>query len=122
MTKLSEHQEQVLLMQWFKLQHKKHEGHLFAIPNGAHLAGDARARAIKITKMKAEGFLNGVADLFLMIPKDGWHGLFIEMKAKKGVLSDDQEKFLGKAQMMGYLSVVCYGFEDAKKIITEYLK
>jgi hypothetical protein len=120
--KLSEHQEQALLMQWFKLQHKEFDGYLFAIPNGAHLAGDARVRAIKMKKMKAEGFMVGVADLFLMIPKDGWHGLFIEMKAAKGVLSDDQEKFLGRAQLMGYLSVACFGFEEAKKMITDYLK
>ena len=64
----------------------------------------------------------GVSDLFLMIPKDGWHGLFIEMKVKGGKLSDSQKEFMGLATLMGYQAVVCYGFESAKDAITEYLK
>ena len=120
--KRSEHQEQVALISWFNLQYATFKHHIFAIPNGAHLAGDAKVRTIKMYKMKSEGFLNGVSDLFLMIPKGGWHGMFIEMKSKDGVLSDDQKEFIGRANLMGYQSIVCYGFEDAKAAISEYLK
>ena len=118
---MTEHQEQVALVTWFRLQYKQYKYHLFSIPNGAHLAGDARLRAIKMNAMKAEGLLPGVSDLMLMIPKNGWHGLWLEMKAKGGKLSEAQKEFMGAATLMGYQAVVCYGFEDAKEAITNYL-
>ena len=113
---MSEHQEQVALIQWFRLQHKQFAKCLWAIPNGGvrHI-GTA-------VKLKAEGGMAGVPDLFLMIPKSNWHGLFIEMKVKGGKLSDSQKEFMGLATLMGYQAVVCYGFESAKDAITEYLK
>jgi len=64
----------------------------------------------------------GIPDLFLMIPKDGWHGLWIEMKAQGGRVSNDQKKFIGAAILMGYQAVVCYGFEEAKTAINNYLQ
>ena len=118
---MTEHQEQVALVTWFRLQYKQYKYHLFSIPNGAHLAGDARLRAIKMNAMKAEGLLPGVSDLMLMIPKNGWHGLWLEMKAKGGKLSEAQKEFMGAATLMGYQAVVCYGFENAKEAITNYL-
>jgi hypothetical protein len=120
--KVSEHQEQVALVSWFRLAFPKFKIHLFAIPNGAHLAGDARLRAIKMNAMKSEGFTSGVSDLFLMIPKNGYHGLWIEMKAKAGKVSDNQKEFMAAANAMNYKTIVCFGFDDAKIKIEEYLK
>ena len=117
---MTEHTEQVAVIQWFRLQHPKLI--MFSIPNGAHLAGDARLRAIKMNNLKASGLVPGVSDLFLMCPKSGWHGLFIEMKIKGGKVSDSQKEFMGLATLMGYQAVVCYGFDEAKDAITEYLK
>lgn len=122
MLKRSEHQEQVATVSWFKLQYPKFKKHLFAIPNGAHLAGDPKVRAIKMNKMKAEGLLTGVSDLFMMVPMGGWHGLFIEMKSKGGVVSDDQAEFQGAAHLIGYFCAVCYSFEEAKNVISDYLE
>ena len=117
---MSEHAEQVALMQWFKLQHPKLI--MFSIPNGAHLAGDNRLRAIKMNNMKAEGLIAGVSDLFLMMPTIKYHGLFIEMKVKGGKVSDNQKVFINNAILIGYQSIVCYGFEQAKNAINEYLQ
>jgi hypothetical protein len=119
---ISEHREQVMLVTWFKFQYAKYKDCFFAIPNGAHLAGDAKSRAIKIKKMKAEGFLVGVSDLFFMIPKGGWHGLFIEMKSEKGSASEAQSDFIGRAVLMGYRAEVCNGFDEAKLVIDNYLR
>jgi hypothetical protein len=44
------------------------------------------------------------------------------MKAQGGKLSDAQKDFMGAATLMGYQAVVCYGFDDGKKVIEEYLK
>ena len=116
MNKLSEHQEQCLLIDWYRLQYKQYKYHLFSIPNGEyrHIA--------TAVKLKRSGVLAGVSDLFLMIPKTGWHGMFIEMKAKGGNLSDKQKDFMGAATLMGYQAVVCYGFDEAKTAITKYLQ
>jgi len=114
-----------MVCRWFRLQHPKFNGHLFAIPNGSHLAGDAKVRAIKMHKMKEEGFVPGVADLFLMVPIGGWHGLFIEMKKSKGVqsdVSDVQREFLGRANLIGYRAEVCFGFDQARVVIDDYLR
>jgi hypothetical protein len=57
-----------------------------------------------------------------MIPNSKYHGMFIEMKAKAGKVSDSQKEFMAAASSMNYLPVVCYGFDEAKKEITKYLQ
>ncbi len=114
--KISEHQEQCLLIDWYRMQYKQYKYHLFSIPNGEyrHIA--------TAVKLKRSGVLAGVSDLFLMIPKNGYHGMWIEMKAKTGSVSDKQKEFMAAASSMNYLAVVCYGFDEAKKEITKYLQ
>lgn len=59
-----------------------------AIPNGAHLAGDAQARFKQMGAMKGDGLKVGMPDL-LVLWKGG--GCFIEVKRPKtGKLSIDQ--------------------------------
>jgi hypothetical protein len=114
--KISEHQEQVALVSWFRLAFPKFKLHLFSIPNGEyrHIA--------TAVKLKRSGVLAGVSDLFLMIPKNGYHGMWIEMKAKTGSVSDSQKEFMAAASSMNYLAVVCFGFDEAKTAITNYLQ
>ena len=113
---MSEHAEQVATITWFRYQYPKFAKCLWAIPNGGvrHI-GTA-------VKLKAEGGMPGVPDLFLMIPAADYHGLFIEMKVKGGKLSDSQKEFMGLATLMGYQAVVCYGFDEAKDAINNYLQ
>jgi hypothetical protein len=110
---MTEHQIQVLLFKWFKLQHPKLV--MFAIPNAA------KRSYAQANYMKSEGLVSGIADIFLMCPKSGWHGMFIELKSAKGKLSDAQKEFMGAATLMGYQAVVCYGFDEAKDAINDYL-
>ena len=113
---MTEHQEQIAVITWFRLQYKQYASYLFAIPNGGvRNIGTA-------VKLKKEGVLAGVPDLFLMIPKNGFHGLWIEMKVKGGRISDSQKQFMGAATLMGYPAIVCYGFDEAKNAINDYLQ
>lgn len=112
---LNEHQEQSLLIRWFRLQYPSLHFNLFAIPNGG-----AR-HIVTAVKLKEEGVIPGIPDLFLMYPKDQWHGLFIEMKSKTGKVSKSQKDFLALANSFNYKAIVCYGFEDAKNTIEKYL-
>ena len=82
--------------------------------NGVKLSG-TQARIAK-----NQGMLSGVPDLFLPVPKNGYHGLFIEMKSEKGRLTENQQWFLTNAESVGYKTVVCYGSKEAIAAIQAY--
>ena len=114
--KNNEHLAQTLLVKWFRLQYPLMAKCLWAIPNGG-----ARHIGTAI-KLKQEGVTAGVSDLFLMIPANGLHGLFIEMKAQEGAkIQQNQIDFLNLAESMGYGAEVAYGFEDGVEKIKKYL-
>lgn len=117
-----EHDEQVKLVAWARANAGWFEALklLFSIPNGGHR--NAKTAAL----MKAEGVLAGVPDLYLACPRfwpDGSvsHGLFIEMKAKGGRLSQNQKAIISLLRERGYRVAVCYSAEEAKAEILEYL-
>ena len=88
--KLTESQEQILLFEWCSLFRNKYLelDLLYHVPNGGH-----RHVAVA-TKLKREGVKSGVPDLFLPVARDGYHGLFIEMKAIGGRTSPNQKNGL----------------------------
>lgn len=98
-----EHNLQCSCVKAFRLQHRDVANLLFAIPNGG--------RRDKVTgaKLKAEGVVAGVADLFLAVPKGIYHGAFIEMKTtdKKSKQSEQQKAFERLAISQGYRYVIC---------------
>ncbi len=95
--------------------------YLFAIPNGG-----ARSR-IEAARLVGLGVRSGVSDLFFSFPAPGtpsWHGLYIEMKAPKPygkAPSKNQDKFSERMLAVGYLAVVCYGWDAARRAICQYL-
>ena len=85
---------------------------LHSVPNG----GKRHVAVAK--KMKAEGVVKGVADLFLPVPRsvrnaneDGGyeihHGLYIEMKRPKGRQSTAQKKWQRHCVDYGYQYALC---------------
>jgi len=112
--KQSEHDLQVSCVNWFRLQYP-HEI-LYAIPNGG------QRNIVVATKLKSEGVVSGVLDLFLMLSKGGFHGFYIEMKRKNGKLTDNQKEFFGLATNKGYLCTKCDTFEDFVSAINTYMK
>jgi len=67
------------------------------------------------------GVKSGVPDLMLPIPAGGYHGLFVEMKTRHGKTSPGQDRWIKALNSLGYLAVVCYGWEDARCRILDYL-
>lgn len=116
---LSEHLEQVHLLKWFRFMAPLHEIDarlLYAVPNGG-LRGKLTAYSIK-----QEGAVAGVPDLFLAVPRGGFHGMFIEMKrAIGGKLSDCQKDMLSLLESQGYKTCVARGRNPAIEAIKEYL-
>lgn len=112
----SEHDHQVALIKWFDLRYKEHRGRLFAIPNGG------QRHVIVAAKLKAEGVRKGAPDLMLPVPKNGYHGLFIELKKEKGRATEEQEEWLDYLNQQGYLAMLCRGADEAKIVIINYLE
>jgi len=109
----SEHAEQVVFCNWFKLQYPKTL--CYATPNGGHR--DMRTAV----SLKAEGVVSGVADLTILC-RDG-RVLFLEFKrVKGGSQSDSQRNFESYVVECGHTYIIGYGFEDAKNKILEFLK
>ena len=110
-----EHQTQCACVRWFRYQYPNLAMLLYAIPNGG-----ARDR-VTGAKLKAEGVVAGVADLFLSIPNLQYHGLYIEMKTAKGVQSQSQKIFQQRVEAMGYRYAVVRSFDQFLAEIREYL-
>lgn len=113
----SEHDEQAALIRWATLASgtMPELRRLFAVPNGG-----ARHPAVA-AKLKAEGVKPGVSDLILLVPRHGYHGLLIEMKAAKGRLSKAQDEWLTAHAKDGYATYVCHDWESAKAVLVAYL-
>jgi hypothetical protein len=114
----TEHKEQAALIQWRDLNKNNLPGLelLHSIPNGGHRPRREAAR------MKAEGALSGIPDLFLPVPRKGWRGFYIEMKAGTNKLSADQKEMHAKLTLQGYYVETHWNWIDAKNAIEEYLK
>lgn len=112
------HQEsriQQSCVRWFRLQYQRLAKLLFAVPNGgAHEAVTGRI-------LKAEGVLAGVADLLLLYPCRGYHGLCIEMKTATGRQSDSQKEWQEAVTAAGYAYAVARSLEKFRTLIEEYI-
>lgn len=123
----SEHDEQAAVVSWARLQSGAYPelAFLFAIPNGAalpHKTVGGQRVSLQALKLKAEGMLPGVSDLFLPAARGGYHGLFLEMKAGDNKPTLAQDNFLQAMMKAGYLVDVCWSAGDAIAVITAYLK
>lgn len=89
---------------------------MFAIPNGGS------RHKLEAINLKFQGVKAGVPDIFLPLPKGKYHGLFIELKVGKNKTSTSQNEWIERLKKAGYMSEVCYGFDNAKETIEKYLK
>ena len=104
----TEHMEQVRFVQWFKRSNP--DVLIFAIPNGGQRAAAVAA------KLKAEGVVPGVPDLF--IPE--WH-LWVEMKrVKGGVVSKEQQSMIKYLESVNYCVIVAKGADEAIRQVSEF--
>ncbi len=113
----SEHDEQAALFGWAAMIENQvpELALLFAVPNGG-------LRHVVVAKqMKAEGLKAGVPDVWLPVPRNGRHGLVIEMKIDGNTTSSKQDWWLATLRDGGYETHVCYGFEEARTVIENYL-
>lgn len=124
----TEHSQQVALFAQAALHVHKYPQlkWIYAVPNGFFSTSGEK------NKMKAEGLRDGVPDICLPVPffnrpERYYAGLYIELKIesrrkeKNGGCSDDQLNYIAYLQDAGYFVAVCYGWQDAWRVIEEYL-
>lgn len=110
----TEHEEQVQLFAWAAWHPELRLMH--AIPNGGKR--DVRTGV----RLKAEGVKAGVPDILLPVPRGGKHGLYIELKRRKGGrVSPEQAAWMDALAREGYACAVCHGWEAARDEIVRYM-
>lgn len=68
------------------------------------------------------GVKSGVPDIFLPVPRGGFHGLWIEMKrVRSGRVTPAQKDWVERLNGQGYAAHICYGWEQASKLILDYI-
>ena len=89
---------------------------MFAIPNGGS------RHKIEAANLKKQGVKAGVPDVMLPVPRHGYHGLYIEMKRRRGgTLSRDQKTYIAFLREQGYKVEKCNGFHEAADVIEDYM-
>lgn len=73
-------------------------------------------------RMKREGVVAGVPDLFLSLPRGGWHGMYIEIKFGKNKLTQRQEDFFAAASKHNYKCVAVYTLDEFTREVTNYIQ
>ena len=107
-----------MLMAWARMQSNYLPAlrWLAAVPNGGW------RNRVTAARLKAEGVSPGVPDLMLLYPCGGFHGLFIELKRKRGgQVSQEQHVWIDYLNSVGFLALVCKGEEEARLAILRYL-
>ena len=89
---------------------------MYAIPNGGSRHKTEAAR------LKAQGVNPGIPDICLPVARGGYHGLYIELKRRKGGrTSEKQDEKIPLLRAQGYRVEVCLGFQRAADVIEEYM-
>lgn len=110
-----ERSEQRAFVRWFALQYP---GELLA-KNCNDLVRNERQAFL----MALEGLLPGMPDVCIMAPRKPWHSLFIELKRRRGgIVSDAQKEIIARLNKVGYLAIVCYGWDEARNATIKYMQ
>ncbi len=126
--RISEHEHQALLVQWARINKIRWpELEWFhAIPNGAKLPFTKNARGQRYSpqaqRLKKEGLTSGIPDTCLPVPRAMFHGLYMELKAEDGEPTPEQINCIRFLNSHGYFACICYGFDDAVRVLEWYLE
>lgn len=114
----TEAQEQTTLFEWAAYMTRKWPelALMHAIPNGGS------RHPAEAAHLKAQGVKAGIPDIFLPAARHGCHGLYLEMKRRKGGrVSEAQRGMLAALADQGYRCRVCAGAQEAITAIQEYM-
>ena len=110
--KRTETDEQITVVEWCEAMR---------IPV-AHIPNEGKRSPVAGRIMKRMGLRKGFPDLFVPLPKGGFHGLFVEMKAKWGKTTKEQEEWLSLLNSNGYAVCVAVGANEGIEKIKRYVR
>lgn len=123
----SEHEAQCAAIEWAMWHENRYPGlrWLHANLNGAKLpyrkTRSGKRYSPEAIKLKKEGLKNGVSDLFLPVPRNGYCGLWIEMKVGNNKPTEEQREFIADMNEQGFLAIVAWGSSYAIACIATYM-
>lgn len=88
-----------------------------------HIPNEGKRSKSTGAKMKREGMKSGIPDIHLPVAKGPYHSLYIELKRRKGgTVTHAQGTWQQLLRKYGNAAHICYGWEEAAKVIEEYLR
>ncbi len=115
----SESEEQQALIEWV-------EAHIYKYPvldAFYHIPNEGKRSKAEGAKLKREGLKEGVSDNCLPVKSGDYGSLYMELKNRKnGKVSDAQSDWIDLMWERGNAAFVCYGWEEARDRIIEYLE
>ena len=120
---MSESNQQAAIVKWWRLQYPQYAKLLIPSQSGVMIGGKNKFGII--AKQKKEGWISGVPDIFIAVPRADKHGLWIELKDTGktiSALSDEQNEYLALLSEQGYEAIWCAGADVAIAAITVYMK
>ncbi len=88
-----------------------------------HIPNESKRSQSYGAKMKRMGLRKGFPDLFIPTARQGFHGLFIELKRdKKSRVSAEQKAWVVYLNEHGYRATICYGADEAINEIKNYME
>ena len=113
MARSPEHDIQAAFFDWARMHPRARRA--YAVPNGG------KRNLITAARLKREGVRAGVLDVCLPIPCGGAAGLYIEFKAGRNTLSQEQADESAQLVRDGYAVAVCWSTMDAIDTVQSYL-
>lgn len=120
MKKSYETLEQIAFFDYLKLAKKE------LVPYVMHIPNEGKRNVWIGKQLKDMGMRPGVSDIFAAVPRGTYHGLWIELKAKRadgryGKATIEQLIFIDDMLHQGYQAKVCNGCDEAIRVLLEYL-
>jgi hypothetical protein len=116
-----EDSESIAMVEWFARQYPQFAPLLLHAANEGGVRGTDGSHFAKLAKRKKMGVRPGVADYFLALPRLGYHGLWLELKAPEGRIKPEQRVFLDAMAKQGYAACCAWGWQDAKTALLDYI-
>lgn len=87
-----------------------------------HVPNEGKRTKFEIFKALAFGIKAGVSDILIYEPNKFYNGLCIELKAKKGTLTDNQKDFLEKIAKRGWQTAICRSIDEVIVTVESYFE
>jgi hypothetical protein len=115
----TEAEEQKALFEWAAYNIKRYPELELLI----HIPNEGKRSWRAGHELKLQGMKAGAPDILLPVPSRHHTALWIELKRRKGGrISEAQKHMMFALKKYGNMAVVCYGWEQARDVILNYLR